>query len=451
MIPSRTQIRALILFIALGVILSLARAVTTSASGVQQSGIVSETLQSVWWTIFYGYWLVVAIDLILCLRIPDLKVKRELPRNLAVGVAATIRLEIENSHHRLLKVMLTDSCPDQISAVGIPCDLMLPGKSTQIIQYQATPHARGDARFAHTYLRIQSYLSLWQKKQTVHHHQETRIYPNFAMISYLSKLGIEQELARIGIHLRQRRGEGSDFHQLREFRQGDSLKQVDWKTTARYRKPICKEFRDERDQNIVFLLDCGRQLRNKENELSHFDHALNALLVTAHIALRQGDAVGLMSFAGEPRWLSPRKGQSAVNALMNQIYDLNSTTSTSDYLDAAERLVSRYRKRSLIILITHVQEDSQTDLQAALSILRKSHTVLVANLRHSFVEPAITNTIKTHDEALSYSESINYLVRRERVMHELRAKGIPLTDSKPEHLHIGLVNEYLRLKRAGII
>ena len=92
---------------------------------------------------------------------------------------------------------------------------------------------------------------------------------------------------------RRRRGEGLEFHQLREYREGDSQRQIDWKATSRSGQLISREYQDERDQQIMLLIDCGRRMRAQDDELSHFDHVLNAALLLAYVGLRQGDAVGL--------------------------------------------------------------------------------------------------------------------------------------------------------------
>ena len=102
----------------------------------------------------------------------------------------------------------------------------------------------------------------------------------------------------VGAHLRRRRGEGTEFQQLREYRLGDSLRQIDWKATQRARKLISRDYQDERNQQVMLLVDTGRRMLARDDGLSHFDHVLNAALLVAYIALRQGDVVGLLAAAG---------------------------------------------------------------------------------------------------------------------------------------------------------
>ena len=148
-------------------------------------------------------------------------------------------------------------------------------------------------------------------------------------------------LPQLGIHHQRRRGEGSEFHQLRDYRPGDSLRQVDWKATARCRRLISRDYQDEQDQQVVCLLDCGRRMRSLDGRLSHFDHTLTALLLLAYVALRQGDAVGLLTFAGPERWVPPRKTRGTLDRLMAAVHDLEPGLEPTDYLAAAQAALSR--------------------------------------------------------------------------------------------------------------
>ena len=230
----------------------------------------------------------------------------------------------------------------------LPVRLALePGEYARV-RYSITPLRRGLAEFGRVCCRVTSNWGLWEKNYYYGETQQSRIYPNYKPLFRSSFVGSEQLYADLGLQLRQRRGEGTDFHQLRDFRVGDSLRQVDWRATARFQKPISREYQEERDQQVVFLLDCGRRMRARDGEISHFDHALNALLISAFVALRQGDSVGLLSFAGQSRWVAPIKGRFQVSRLLDQIYDLDSSPATSDYLDVAQQLITHQPRRSLL-------------------------------------------------------------------------------------------------------
>ena len=106
---------------------------------------------------------------------------------------------------------------------------------------------------------------------------------------------------------------------MREYRVGDSLRQIDWKATARARRLISREYQDEKNQQLVLLLDTGRRLLARDGELSHFDHVLDASLVVSYLALRQGDGVGLLASGGDGAWVPPQRGVGAIDNLLRPI------------------------------------------------------------------------------------------------------------------------------------
>ncbi len=106
-------------------------------------------------------------------------------------------------------------------------------------------------------------------------------------------------------------------------------------------KPIVREFQDERDQCVMLLVDCGRRMRADDRPgaigTTHFDQVLNAVILLSYVALREGDAVGAMTFgtpAGQERSLAARKGEHALNGLMAQLYGIQPTPTHSDYVAA---------------------------------------------------------------------------------------------------------------------
>ena len=144
----------------------------------------------------------------------------------------------------------------------------------------------------------------------------------------LAGLSVELASRSVGARLQRRRGEGTEFQELRDYRVGDSLRKIDWKATARSSRLISREYRDERNQQVVLMLDCGRRMLAQDDQLAHFDHVLNASLALASIALRQGDAVGMLACSGQQqRWLPPQQGSGGMDMLLGAGYDLQAMPS----------------------------------------------------------------------------------------------------------------------------
>jgi uncharacterized protein (DUF58 family) len=275
------------------------------------------------------------------------------------------------------------------------------------------------------------------------------VYPDFSPLSRFALISAERAGRATGAHLRRRRGEGTDFHQLREFRVGDSLRQVDWKATARLRRPISREYQIERDQQIILLLDTGRCMLARDGELSHFDHTLNAVLVLSYIALRQGDAVGMLTSGAQPRWLPPQRGGGAITTLVNSLYDLQARSAPTDFTKMASTLLLRQRRRALVVLVSNLRDEDGDDLVAAASLLRQRHLVCIASLREKALDHALAEPPSDFDEALLAGGAAHYMADRQRCHGRLLQTGVTVMDVNCDDLPKALTETYLAIKRAG--
>jgi uncharacterized protein (DUF58 family) len=193
-------------------------------------------------------------------------------------------------------------------------------------------------------------------------------------------------------------------------------------------------------------------MRSQDGELAHFDHALNACLLLSYVALRQGDAVGLSTFASDrPHYLAPVKGTEQLKVLLNAVYDLNSTQRPADYQAAANQLLARQKRRALVVLVTNLRDEDDDDLLNAVKRLGKQHRVLVASLREGILDTVRQTSVQTLDEALVYCGTVNYLNARAERHERLSAHGVTVLDVPPGELGAALVTRYLSWKKAGAL
>ncbi|NVJ60676.1 MAG: DUF58 domain-containing protein [Gammaproteobacteria bacterium] len=389
------------------------------------------------------------IDMFTLISIHGLEITREVPKNIAVGSQTKVTLTLRNKLPHTRKVFVTDHYPKHSEAKRLPQTIELKNSQNAETHYTITINQRGDATFGNIRSLINSRLKLWQRIKLFRQLDTVKVYPNFAAIHHYLLLSADQQTSQMGIRLSQRRGDGLEFHQLREYRIGDSLRQIDWRASSRLNKLISKEYQEEKDQNIVFLLDCGRRMRTKDDALSHFDHSLNASLLLSYIGLKQGDAVGLQSFGGFNRWLLPQKGTYFINQLLNQVYDIHPTLHASDYVEAATELNKRIRKRSLVVLVTNCRDDDWPELKPAIRLLNQHHLVLLANLREQSLDKAIEENVVDFNSALKYAESTHFLHARQKTMNQCANEGVLAIDTTPEKLATDLVNQYFKIKRSG--
>jgi len=383
---------------------------------------------------------------------------RHLPASLAVGVKCDVALSIDGTGDDTWKVELFDHSDPSLQTQGLPATLTVGGGKRVTYTYRATPTRRGEVAFAAADLRVRSRYGLCQLLEKLGQAEVRRFYPDFAQVARYAWLAGGRRLAEIGIKTYRRRGAGTDFQQLAEYRVGDPVRWIDWKATLRFGKPIVREFQDARDQCVMLLVDCGRRMRADDSQTglgnSHFDQVLNAVMLLSYVALKQGDEVGAMTFGTAPgaaKSFAPRKGVKALNALMGELYAVQPTPTHSDYIDAARNFLQRHNKRSLVIIITNFRDEDSAELGTALQLLRTRHLVLLASLREGIVRELASQPLTTNETAVEVASAHLYEQSRRDAFNRLAAHDALMVDAEPQRLGVELVNRYQSAKGAGLI
>ena len=404
-----------------------------------------------WMAAFLLFHLGLILDAVLGYTKPDLSLIRTVNHALPLGVVTRVELRVENKEKRKSVLEIYDFLPEAFACRDLPLKMTIGPRQWTVQHYEVRPIQRGEFSFEPAQVRVRSPFGFWFRSIRLGEPTKVRIFPNFKEASHLNLLASNQHLNQLGIRKKRKRGEGMDFHQLREYVAGDALRQIDWKASSRMRKLISREYQEERDQQLYFLLDCGMTMRAKDGALSHFDHALNAVLLLAKVALGQGDAVGLATFAGHDRWLAPRKGVHQLNSLLNRSFDLQPTTDTADYLDLARAFSTKIKKRALVIFFTNLRDEDSAEMTAALALLKRRHLVLIASMRERVLDKTMENPIYGFNEALMYGALHEYLQSRAMAISGLRRQGAFCLDVRPDELAVASINAYLEIKSRNIL
>lgn len=384
------------------------------------------------------------------LSLQNLEYTRELPSSLPLGVWTDVKIHLF-SPQQSLTLDFFDQTPTSFSFEGLPATLHLKAGARQSFNYRVRPLERGEHTFLPAHTRIHGPLGLLKRNGELGESSPIRVLPNFRAVSRYALLAAADQVGQLGIRTLRRRGIGSEFDHLREYRDGDLIRQIDWKATARRNTLIAREYQDERDQHIVFLLDCGRHMRSHDGELSHFDHVLNATLLLGHVALQRGDTIALATFGGQDIWIPRLRGPQAITTLVDQIYDLETTTAPSDFTDIAHKLSVNHRRRSLVVILTNLYDTPTEALLRAINLLRTRHLVLIASLREAETDHTREQPIHTFENALTVAAAHDFLRQRTRAHQSLTQQGAIVLDTPPADLSVQLINQYLHIKRAGML
>ncbi|MCC6164258.1 MAG: DUF58 domain-containing protein [Acidobacteria bacterium] len=382
-------------------------------------------------------------------RARNVTASRVLPAILPVGRRHGYHVRLTGP--RDMRVAVVDQLPLGRAESQPPIAVHVPaGARGARVPLVVEPSVRGRYSAGAIVTRLRSPWRLWDWQSLHRQDGAVRVFPDFSQAGGGSVEAVDLRVPPAGARLAPRRGHGLEFKELRDYREGDALRLVDWKATARRGRPITREYEDQRDQQILLVLDCGLRLRTRDGTLSHFDHALNAALRLAAVALAQGDAVGCATIAHDhARLLPPRKSRATLQRLVQGLYDLQPGHRVPDYLADARALHDRLRRHSLIVLLTALRDEDEEQLIAATRLLRRRHRVTVASLREQVVDERLRAGVVSLDDAARWTTAIEYAQVREALIGRLRQRGVDVLDVPPSHLAVALSNHYWRLKRAG--
>lgn len=390
------------------------------------------------------------IDGVAVLLTKSPQVKRILPDRFALNAEQDVELVFHNGNRRALAVEVFDGIPDWSLAKGFPWTGKLPVNAEFHVRYPIRFVERGPASIQPAFLIMGSPMGLWQRRVRVAGVSETKVYPDYSPVIQMALLATESSRDQMGIRFQRRSGASREFLQLREYQHGDALNIVDWKSTSRLRKLISREFEEQRNQSIIFLLDTGRRMRAIDGNLPQFDHCLNAVLFVSYLALNQGDQVGIMSFGGERRWLPPVQGPQSMPQVLNHLYDAFTSPVPSDYHEAAEQLMLRQKRRAMVVMMTNLRGESPKELIGPMALLRQKHHVILATLREQEVEAMVQSEAHSLEDGLSAGAARLYLDERRMIAAELETLGVGVIDTTAADFPVALANRYLADRARGV-
>jgi uncharacterized protein (DUF58 family) len=259
--------------------------------------------------------------------------------------------------------------------------------------------------------------------------------------------------AIFGAKVQRQRGDGCEFDALREYTPGLDPRRVDWKRSARHHKLLCKEFDTERNHHIILAFDTGYLMREPINKVARLDHAINAGLVLAWIALRGGDLVGVYAFDAVVRsYQAPARGLSRFTHVQRATAELDYNTEETNYTLGLAELSVRLKRRALIILFTEFVDTITAELLIeSLERAHGRHVVVLVTLRDNDLQQTIDAEPNSF-EALAESVIAQDIQRDRSVVFErLERMGLHCLDASTANLTVGLIVRYLMIKQRGLI
>lgn len=314
------------------------------------------------------------------------------------------------------------------------------------------PSRRGTGVLGHVWLRWAGPLGLGARQAAREIGQPVRVRPNLALTRSPTLQSYLRD-AQFGLIARRIRGEGTMFEALAEYQPGMDRRRIDWKASARHAHLYAKEMEAERNNQIVFALDCGQAMCEPVQGISRIDRAVSAALATAYVALKAGDRVALFGFAARPEVFTPfvtdardfPRLQSAAALLDYHAQEPNFTL-------ALATLAGRLQRRSLIVVFSDFTDPTSAQLMIeSIGRLVRRHLVLFVAMADAELEDLATRSPDDMQTLAMATTADTLLRQRALVLSRLRALGVDVIEAPHQAIGMKLIDSYLAIKRKGAI
>jgi uncharacterized protein (DUF58 family) len=389
-----------------------------------------------------------SVEALLLPRRRSLRIERSVPQRLSLGAGVPATLEVTNLSRRRVRVAMAENLPPQIEAQPARLTLTLAPGETGTAHYRLLARKRGRYALEGPDVRVLPAWGLLHRQFRAHLPGEVHVFPNLVNLrryDLLVRRGLsaEQGLARL-----RQAGQGSEFESLRFYVEGDEISRVDWKATARRARPIVKNHAPERQQSVLVAIDAGRATAGEFAGLSRLDYYVNAALMLAYVALRQGDWFSLVAFSDRvDSYLPPVRHVRSIDRVARALYELDSKLVEADYAGACRFLSLRNRKRSLICLMTDVVDAQASGVMIAyMARFARYHLPLAVTLADRDLHALANRPLERRADPYSRAAAQDVLTAREEALNAMRRQGIGVIDAFPPQLTPELINRYTQIK-----
>jgi uncharacterized protein (DUF58 family) len=388
-------------------------------------------------------------DATLAQPVSSLRLSRSGATSCRLGESVEVALSIANPGPRSLRGELRDAWVPSAGASPGAHALDVPAGERRVLTTVLRPTRRGDRLPDRVTVRSVGPLGVAARQGRHEVPWRVRVQPPFT-----SRRFLPERLARLrqldGAVAVRLRGQGTEFDTLRDYVEGDDVRSIDWRATARRQEVVVRTWRPERDRTLLLVVDTSRTSAGRVGDVPRLDAALDAALLLSALASRAGDRVDLLAFDREPKAAVEGVGR---NELLPRMVDamagLEPALVESDGRRLVGEVLRRTRRRSLVVLFTSLDSAPlESGLLPQLGSLTSRHTVLLAAVADPRVE-AMAQGSGSVEAVYDAAAAERARSERRRLTALLRRRGVEVVDAPPERFAPAVSDAYLDLKAAG--
>jgi uncharacterized protein (DUF58 family) len=361
----------------------------------------------------------------------------------AVGVGERFNLELALTGPRPPRAEAAVASDARLDLTGGRVRL-----TTAAAAIPATALRRGIAALSRLTLRWQGPLGFVWRQRVSQLDRAILVTPNVQSVRCDAFALLTRE-ARSGTTAQIDTGHGGEFDALAKYQPGMDRRRIDWKSSARHSALFAKEYRAERDNNIVLAFDCGRTMVERVAGVARLDRAIAAGLLTAYVSLKLGDRVTVYGFDSRPRLASAAlTGAAAFASVRRLAGSLDYGAEETNFTLGLSTLASRLDRRSLIILFTDFTDAISAELMLrSIGRLLDRHVLLCVILADEALETLVAAEPADDDDITRAVIAADLLRERRIVQTRLRRLGVEVLEASWRDFGPALATRYLDARR----
>ena len=380
-------------------------------------------------------------------------VRREWLGAPSLGREVEVEVAVTQHGRSLFHCTLLDDLPAPFLEEPASYQIDAYPESRAAVRYSFIPAQRGDHTTGRLYLRYRSNVGLVERWAMADLTQTVRIYPTLRTTEENRLYLARHHRIELQMRMRRQRGMGRDFESLRDYLEGDEIRDICWTASARRGALVTRIYEMEKSQAVWLVLDAGRLQGARVGRYTKLDQATAAALALAQIALASGDRVGLLAYGRDTQQLVlPGRGAAYLRVLLDALAQI-----------AAGAARSRSPARcgdadaSPIASQPHPVDDRLCrDCDAARGAGRGGATGAPSSAalhRHLAARSAASGRTmpESVDAMFETAAAQELLARRERLLRRLQERGAMTLETQPEFLAASVLNRYLEVKEQGIL
>jgi uncharacterized protein (DUF58 family) len=371
----------------------------------------------------------------------------------ALGNSTVVELGVLQNGDQILSCRLLDDLPpaflEDPQWLPLTAYPNVPAK----LRYTFMPRVRGDHSAGKAHLRYRGGIGLVERWAASDLTQTVRIYPAIRPVEEQSLFLARTRQVELQLRKQRQRGQGREFESLRDYLEGDDLRDVCWKASARRGSLVSKQHQIERSQPVWLMLDAGRLLQARVGDYTKLDYATTTALAMSQLALVSGDRVGLLAYGRDTQQvLAPARGRTHLRQMMESLALVHGEPSEADHLRATVTLNRLQPRRSLVLWLTDLAETSMRPeiIDGAAQLMRR-HLVLLVAIEQRDLKRIAGMRPRNASQMFECAAAQELVRWRELLLAQLRERGALTLETCPEALTASVLNRYLEIKEKALL